>query len=159
MNIKKILTRTWEIIQLVGVPVLTVVGGTRAKVAGAALSAVPSVVNLFKRKDSTVNPLESAIREIISLVVNVKNKSGIELMMALVPLLLTIQKISGEIKGFSKAEFVPKVREALDNLIGSEPDALIGPNGQIVIDIKYVDEEKLSDLIIEAIEEALLAQE
>jgi len=160
INLKKILRGSLSVLKE-GASIVLLVGPRKWKaVAMVIIGLVPRLKKLIPKKKggSTVNEFESAIRKIIEAVVGLGEKSGLEKALALVPALLAIQEVSSAIQGVSKDEYVPKLKEALDNLIGSEENALIGDgaNAIIKVDLKYVSVEKLTDLILDSAEKALL---
>lgn len=106
-----------------------------------------------------MSKLEEAVRGLFTAVLGLKEKHGLEILLSLTPIFVNIQTIYGEIAGKTKAEYVPLIRQALDNMIGEDPNALIGPKGTLVqFDIPYVPDEMITDFVLSAIEQAMLKE-
>ena len=137
---------------------------TPVKVVKSAAVLAKSAVKLVKPKGANIMndsvKIEKAIREIVEAIIASRKKSGLELAVALVPMMIDIKSIMDSIKDIPEAEWVPNLRTALDNLIGEEENALIGPHeaALVKVDIPYVGLEEVSDLILRTAEKAILAK-
>jgi len=143
------------------------------KIVNAPIKVVKTVVNttkvvvqttgrIVKPKGADVmsdpSKLEKAIREVVATIIASRKKSGVELAIALVPMMLDLKSIMDGIKDVPETEWIPNLKIALDNLIGEEEDALIGPRetALLKVDIPYIGLEAVSDLILQAAENAML---
>ena len=107
-----------------------------------------------------MNQFEEALRQILKVALSLNGKSAIEIVLALVPLITGLNQFVNIVKGWEREVLIREVKTALDNIVGDETDALIGPSGQLVVlEVPYVGLEPLSDLVFSAIEAALLAQD
>ena len=107
-----------------------------------------------------MNPLEAIIRKLVAAIAAAKGKSGLELAIMIIPLAMEIQQAVAALKGVDQVHLVVAMREAIDNVVGNEPDALIGPNDNalIKVDVPYVGLEAITDLLLTGAENAYLAQ-
>lgn len=132
----------------------------RKLIKGIGLVLGP-VARIIKPKGANrMNKIERALRDITRIVIEARKKSGLELAMCLVPMMLDIKSIMDSIHDVPPAEWLPEMRAALDGLIGSEANAMIGPGDQalIKVDVPYVGLEAVSDLILQGAENAILAK-
>lgn len=111
---------------------------------------------LFPR-GASMNPFERAIREIVDVVDAAITKNG-NVVVELIEAVMSLGSVYKEIDDLSPEQRIPMLREALDNLIGNEPGAVIGPNGKIKFSIPFVGLETVSDLIINGAMEVLKAK-
>ena len=125
------------------------------------VATIAPLAKLLKPKGAiTVNEFEQAARDLITAALSMKDKSALEIVLSIGPMLLDMQEIAALINDVPKEEYVPQLKAALDNMIGDEANALIGssPNAKIKIDIPYVGIEAFTDLILQGTEKAILAQ-
>ena len=136
-------------------------GGKVTKAIGIASKVLPIVKTLISKiRRNGMNPFEKLVRDLIETLVGLKSASGLDIAFALVPVLLNARGVLNIVQSQDRAIWAPQLKAALDGMIGDEPDAIIGPgaNCKIRVDLKYVSVEKLSDLIFDSLEKALLAQ-
>jgi len=128
----------------------TVVPESAKKVINKAVAVskhVPLLKHLIKGGERTVNPVERVMREIVD--VAQAALTGGNILTQLIEAVMALSPAYQEILEATPEGRVELFREALDNMIGSEEDALVGPNGVIPLDIPFVDDEKVTDLVIE----------
>jgi len=128
-------------------------------VARLVLLGLPVVRKIFAKGESDMgNPFTELVDALIKAIAGAKEKSGIELLLAIVPALTEVAGVAQYISSNDKAVWMPVLKEALDAKIGSEPGALIGdqPNAVIKIDLPWLPVEMVSDLILNAVESSLL---
>lgn len=116
--------------------------------------AADKVVKLFKPKGANImNPVEKILREMADLQKAFADGIQVTDIGEIMDVILSAEPAY---KAFSQAtvdEKATMVKEALDNVWGNEPGALIGPSSTLFkFDIPMVDDEKLSDLLLEGVE-------
>lgn len=106
-----------------------------------------------------MNKFETAIRRIVELIAMVGATDTWTLVMKLPELIFQIADISEHLNTVPRDQWVGEIRAALDNMIGTEPDALIGPYGSLLkFDSGVIDFEDLTDLILKSAEKYALSQ-
>ena len=100
-----------------------------------------------------MNQFEAAVRTLLQSYAAVKDKSGFDIIIGLVPAFGAINELKDAIANRPKEVWKPELRAALDNLIGDEPDAVIGssPTALIDVDLKIVPTEMVADLVTDLI--------
>ena len=157
--LKKIVKPIGSVVKIIPKPIRNLVYETAVpapirKIVGKAIKVIPIVKTLIKG-DSEMNAIEKILRQLVEFAITVKEKSTVELITALLPMVLDLKSVYDEIAGMGKEEMLEQFRIALDNVIGEEANALIGPAGLLKADIPYVNFEQFSDLLINGAMEAL----
>lgn len=75
---------------------------------------------------------EKLIRQLINGIRNIDGKDTMAIIGLLVPVLGSVPQVQAEFSGKSREELAELIRSTLDNLVGSEPDALIGEAGELI---------------------------
>jgi len=98
------------------------------------------------------NEMEQKLRDVIEAAIGLSGSSGIGLAIkVLTSFLPKLNSLIGEFDG-PREVWLAELTEAIDGLVGTEPDAMIGPNGSLIaFDIPVVDDEKVYDLLLQAI--------
>jgi len=132
----------------------TAVPASVREVAGKVVSVakyIPGLKSLVK--GDTMNPLEKAFRELADVVNALKDGAQYSDINEVIEALVAIP---AGFKAYNEADLEGRIamaKEALDNMIGTEEDALIGPNGSLLkIDLPLVDDEAATDMLMGAIE-------
>ena len=112
------------------------------------LSLAGKLKNLLRKKDSKMNEFEKAARTLVRTIDDFQDATGVDKALLLLPLLTSAKEISEALKG-DPIELNPKVKQAFDNLIGDEENALIGthPNAHIRVNTGFLPLEQLSDIM------------
>jgi hypothetical protein len=132
-------------------------GKWRAVAVG--LAAISPVIDQLLRKGGVMpeDQMEKKLRELIASAISLSGSSGISLALKILTSFLPkLNSLVGEFRG-PREEWLPRLMVAMDGMIGNEEDALIGPNGSLIaFDIPMVDDEKVYDILLQALEAALL---
>jgi hypothetical protein len=130
-------------------PVYETVVPDRVQKAVSRIAKLIPLAKLFK-KEQTMNPFEKALRSIAEVVESVQQKEGTtEVVGEVVQLLSAAGDALVEFKKAGVEDRRAMVREALDNCIGEEPNALFGPTGSLVrFDIPFIGDEAATDLAL-----------
>jgi len=97
-----------------------------------------------------MNAVETFVRALIDFAGAAAGKDWLQLVYGAMGLIDKFVLAQEELKGMPDADQSQILQAALDNLIGSEANALIGPNGKIFVDLSWFGDdglEKLSDLL------------
>lgn len=99
------------------------------------------------------NEFEVAVREIVTLFLKIGTMDTMSKFMSISNLAVGMLRFFDVVKGWDKPIIAEQLRLALDGMIGTEPDALIGPNEGALLkfDLGPIDVEKLTDLIFESV--------
>lgn len=102
-----------------------------------------------KMSENEKNVFEETIREIVKLVLTLGGKPALEKFMALSNLFAGMFRFYEIVKGWEREVLADQICVALDGMVGTESDALIGPNGELLkFDTGIVPIEGLTDLIL-----------
>ena len=110
---------------------------------------IAPVIKLFKgRSEKNMNELESKLRSVVQLAIEMSGKKGVDLALSAGLLMQAVMAFAILIKSMPVQQLVDEGVIAVDGITGSEANALIGPDGTLIkLDIPLVDDEKLYDLI------------
>lgn len=98
------------------------------------------------------NNFEIAIRSIVEIVLSLEGKDAMAKFMALSNLFGGLFRFYTIVKDWSRELLAENICEALDNMVGTESDALIGPDGQLLkFDTGIIPIEGLTDLILNSL--------
>jgi len=140
---------------IVPAPIRKVV--SKAVKAVEKIPVVKTIVSKLVNKGVQMNSAEKVIRELVELTEAAKG-GGAALLPALLETVMALSSAYQDLNDLTPAERVHMFSEALDNLIGEEDNALIGPGKKVNLTIPFVSTETLSDLIIEGASKALEAK-
>jgi len=115
---------------------------------------IPKVKSLFN-KGVKMNPLEKAVREWAEFYLSTKpNTQGLDKVKELFEGLQASLEVYKHVKGKPKNIWVGELKIAFDNLIGDEPNALIGngDNVLLTLDIPMIGIEPVSDFLLAQLE-------
>lgn len=131
----------------------------RWRAVAVGLAALSPIIDKLLRKGGVMpeGTMEKKLREVIEAAIGLSGSSGLSL--ALKILTSFLPKLNGLVGEFSRPqdEWLPEFLDALDGMVGDEPDALLGPNGSLVaIDIPMVDDERVYDLILDVLRAQML---
>lgn len=119
------------------------------RIITGAVSLAP-LAKLFQKGSDSMNPYERAMREIGDVTIAIRDKKGTTEIIG--EIVQSISAANDALAEFNQASLEQKrtmIREALDNVIGEEPNALFGPNGSLVkFDIPFVGDEAATDLAL-----------
>lgn len=107
------------------------------------------ISKLFLKGGDNMNPVETVLRKLVQVVEATRDGIGVEDIGVLVSFLTDTSSAYTAYMAATPDEKVAMLKEALDNMIGTEENALIGPGKPINVDIPIVDDELATDVIID----------
>ncbi len=124
----------------------------------ARLGPVVKLINSIRRDEPIMEQFSTALTNIVRSVLSLRGKSGMDLAFGIGLLMQSLMSLINLAKRLPESELITASEAALDAMTGTDPGALIGPAGELVqIDIPYIDDEKLYDLITSGARDALTA--
>jgi len=109
---------------------------------------VPLLNKLFKLNGgATMNPFEKVIRELADVIEAATTNNGM-VVAELIEAVVSIGPAYTAINNLNDQEKLDMLKEALDNTIGDESDAVFGPFGKVKFSVPFVGTEAITDLII-----------
>lgn len=147
----------------IATPIVALFGpGKYARAVKIALAVIPVIGKLITRNKNG-ETMDNVFTRFVDATVKAATTeaTGLDKIVSFIPAITAAANLAEEIKDQEKAIWVPKLRDALDARIGSEPEALIGDheNALIKIDIAWVPIETISDIAINLLEAQLLKAE
>ena len=141
-------------------PVIEAVVPSPVKMLVKVVKKIPlarNIVNRLTKGHFMASDVQSKLKTVIEQAMAMQGKSGTDLAFGVGFLLQNLVALIIFAKDLERNQLIDQATEAIDALIGTEPSALVGPNGSLVkLDIPFIDDEKLYDMILDGIRQALL---
>ena len=140
-------------------PVIEAVVPSPVKMLVNAVKKIPlarNIVNRITKGHFMASNLQSKLKGVIEQAMAMQGKNGTDLAFGVGFLLQNLVGLIILAKDLERHELIDQATEAIDALIGTEPGALVGPNGSMVkLDIPFIDDEKFYDMMLAGIKTVL----
>ncbi len=140
-------------------PVIEAVVPSPVKMLVKVVKKIPLAANIINRITKgkfMATDLQTKLASVVTQGLEMQGKSGTDLAFSAAFLLQNLVSLVVYANGLPKQQLLDEALVAVDGLVGDEPGALIGPNGSLVkLDIPYVPDEKLYDLILSGVHTSL----